>query len=182
MSPVSRRADRAWVLATLLIGGPAYAVAGTEPPQLPVPPALLAKAEALRTLPCPADTGDRGSPSSEGFTTEPGLEPVWNVAGMLVAIRRAEDERFAFVLEPPRTGSDSCVVLQVIVLPRRGMVMACQLPDSSSRGIGVHAQSASGRRDTVYWQAAPKGMLHRLPIDALGIEADTGDLICSMPE
>ena len=157
-------------------------MAGTEPPSFPSDPAQLAKAEAVHALPCPAGGSDGASPATEGFTAEPGLEPVWRVAGTFVAVRRAGADRFAFVLKPPRAGSDACDVQQVVVLPRHGMVMQCALPDSSSKGIGVHVQSASGRRDTVYWEVEPKGTLHLLPIDALGIEADTGDLICSLPE
>ena len=182
MGAISRRSDGGWVLAAMLIGGPLAAIAGTEPSSFPVEPAMLARAEALRTLPCPAGSGGSASPSSDGFTIEPGLEPVWRVAGTVVAVRKAGADRFAFVLKPPQPGSDACVVQQVLVLPRRGMVMQCGLPDHSSNGIGVHAQSASGRRDTVYWEAEPKGTLHRLPVDALGIEADTGDLICSLPD
>ncbi len=157
-------------------------MAGTEPSSFPSEPAQLAKAEAVHTLPCLAGGSDSASPATEGFTAEPGVEPVWRVAGTIVAVRRAGADRFAFVLESSQPGSETCVVQQVVVLPRRGMVMQCQLPDSSSTGIGVHTQSASGRRDTVYWEADPKGRLHRLPLDALGIEADTGNLVCSLPE
>ncbi len=182
MIAVRWRSDRGWALAVILIGGPAWAFAGTEPPSFPVEPAQLAKAEALRTLPCRGGGVDQASPSADGFMPEPGLEPVWHVAGTIVAIRRAGADRFAFVLEPPGTNGDTCVTQQVIVLPRRGMVMQCGLPDASLKGIGVQVQSASGRRDTVFWEAGPKGLLHRLPLDAEGIEADTGDLICSLPE
>ncbi len=181
MTARSRRTGRCWALAALLIGGPACAWAGSEPSPFPVEPAQLAKAETLHTLPCPTGSADRASAASDGFTTEPGLEPVWRVAGTIVAVRRAGADRFAFVLESSQPSSETCVVQQVVVLPRRGSVMQCQLPDSSSTGIGVHTQSASGRRDTVYWEADPKGRLHRLPLDALGIEADTGNLVCSLP-
>ena len=94
MRAVSRRSHRKWALAALSIGGPAWAMAGTEPAPFPSEPAQLAKAEALRTLPCLAGGVDRASPAAEGFTAEPGLEPAWRVAGTVVAVRRAGADRF----------------------------------------------------------------------------------------
>ena len=176
MKAVRRRSDRVWTLAALLIGTPAGASAATEPPSFPVEPTQLAKAEALRTLPCLSASVEGSLPIVEGFTLEPGVEPVWRMAGTIIAVRRAGDDRFAFVLKSPRAGSNDCRVQQVVVLPRQGVIMQCGLPDASSKGMGVHARSASGRRGTVYWEAEPSGTLVRSP------EVDIDNLICALPE
>ncbi len=156
-------------LASLLAWGAARAA---EPPP---DPATLAKARAIRTLAC------AGGPVP-GFAAQDGAPAAWRVAGATVSVRLAGDGRFAFVLGPPGAGGQTCPVRDVLVLPRDGMLLQCSLPDRSSQSLGVYGKIEGGRRDVLLWHGDGAGDLHRLDPDAAGLESDTGELVCSLPD
>ncbi len=168
-----RGAGAAAVLALLASSRPARAA---EPPPLPVDAALLTRAEAIRALPC------AGGAAVDGFTPAAGVPDVWRIAGALVSIRRAGADRLAFVLDPAAPGATDCPVRQVLVLPPGGEALACALPDGSSQGLGIHTRLPSGRRDVVFWRGDGAGGLRRLSLDEAGLESDTGQLICALPQ
>lgn len=160
------------VVATWIAMGSA---AAAPPPSLPADPAVLARAQALKTMPC------AGGPLP-GFAGQDGVPAAWHVGGATVSVRRAGGDRFAFVLGPPSSGATDCPVRDVLVLPRTGMLLRCALPDGSSAGLGVHGKRADGRRDVLFWRGDGAGGLHRLDLDAAGLETDTGALICALPD
>lgn len=159
------------VAASLTFG----AARAAEPPPIPADPAILAQARAIRTLPC------AGGPVP-GFAAQDDAPAAWRVAGATVSVRLAGRDRFAFVLGAPEAGARDCPVRDVLVLPRIGMLLQCSLPDRSSQGLGVHGKVAGGRRDVLFWRGDGAGGLHRLDLDAAGLESDTGELICAMPD
>lgn len=165
-------------VATLL----AFAVTGeaaraaAEP--LPVDPAVLARAQALKSLPC------AGGGKAGGFTPDEAAPAAWRIGAALVSVRRQQGDRIAFVLAPPSGGSADCAVRDVIVLPRGGSLLACALQDDSVRGLGVHALLPSGRRDLLFWRIDATGALRRQGTapDDDDFESDTGELICALPD
>lgn len=185
MRSTTRGAARA-AAATAILGlalGPARAV---EP--LPVDPAVLAQAQAVKALPC------AGGGKAGGFAPDEAAPAAWRIGRTLVSIRRRQGDRIAFVLAPPAAGSASpasaspasaeCAVRDVVVLPRGGSLLACSLQDNSLQGLGVHTVLPSGRRDLLFWKVEADGALHRqgtLPDDD-DFESDTGELICSLPD
>ncbi len=157
---------------------------------LPVDPAVLAQAQAVKTLPC-AGGGREG-----GFIPDEAAPPAWRFGATLISVRRRQGDRLAFVLAPPPAGAASgpagspagsaaeCPVRDVQVLPRGGSLLGCALQDDSVRGLGVHTMLPSGRRDLLFWRAEADGTLHRqgtLPDDD-DFESDTGELICALPD
>ncbi len=163
---------RALAFAILLGSGSARAA---EP--LPVDPAVLAQARAVKALPC------AGGGKAGGFAPDEAAPPAWHIGGTLVSVRRREGERIAFVLAPPAAGDAECAVRDVVVLPRGGSLLACALQDDSVQGLGVHTMLPSGRRDLLFWRVDPGGALHRqgeAPDDD-DFESDTGELICAIP-
>lgn len=151
------------------------ALGAAEPPVQPADPATLARARSLATLPC------AGGPVP-GFVAQDGFPAVWHVAGATVSVRLAGTDRFAFLLGPQRPGAPDCPTRDVLVLPPSGMLLQCALPDGSSQGLGVHGRVAGGRRDLLFWRGDGRGGLRRLDLDAAGLESDTGELICSLPD
>ncbi len=163
------------VIAVILWVAASCRAGAAEPPPFLVDPALLARAEAVRSLPC------QGGTAVDGFGPDAAVPPAWRIAGALVSIRRAGRDRFAFVLGQPALGASECPVRQVVVLPQTGEALACALPNRSLQGLGVHTRLPSGRRDVVFWQGDGAGGLHRLSLDEAGLETDTGQLICALP-
>ena len=173
MRPNGTRCGLAAVAAAALLFGRASRAA--EPAPVPADPATLARARAIPALPC------AGGPVP-GFAAQDEAPAAWHVAGATVSVRLAGSDRFAFVLGPSEAGGHDCPVRDVLVLPRYGMLLQCSLPDHSSQGLGVHGKIAGGRRDVVFWRGDGAGGLHRLGLDEAGLESDTGDLICAMPD
>lgn len=163
--------------AALLIAGAASAA---EPPPLPADPATLARARAIPALPCAG--GPVPGLGAKDFAAQDEAPAAWRVAGATVSVRLAGSDRFAFVLGPPAAGAATCPVRDVIVLPRYGMLLQCGLPDHSTQGMGVHGKIAGGRRDVLFWRGDGSGGLHRPGADEAGLESDTGELICSLPD
>lgn len=154
-------------LATSALAGP--------PAPLPADPVTLARARSLVALPCAGDP-------VPGFVAQDGVPAAWRVGGATVSVRLAGPDRFAFVLGPPAAGATDCPVRDVLVLPQAGMLLQCALADGSSPGLGVHGRMPGGRRDVTFWRGDGSGGLHRLDLDAAGLESDTGELICALPD
>lgn len=181
MRSTTRRGAARAAAAAAILGSALCPARAVEP--LPVDPAVLAQAQAVKSLPC------AGGGKAGGFAPDEAAPAAWRIGTTLVSVRRRQGDRIAFVLAPPAaasTGSAAaeCAVRDVVVLPRGGSLLACSLQDNSLQGLGVHTMLPSGRRDLLFWKVEASGALHRqgtLPDDD-DFESDTGELICALPD